>query len=251
MMADQQELQRLLALQHNCTRGGQVLETVLEMAVRRGADLVLIQEQRGEKEMDSTRSDSSSTLIKGEQDVAAKCWVAVNWASRYQVTEPKEMTWECGNYIQVVEVVPPGFFFLFIHYSCATYLDHDEGRSPYVQSISPPQTVQGGTVQASLCSPPRPAPCESRRAPRKIQRKEQRKAMTVPYSASADAMNGGVGRNSWYFPPASPSSSVSGSSALHSAFSSTHSRSSHSNASLSAPSSTAGTFFCWSEVWRT
>ena len=22
------------------------------------------------------------------------------------------------------------FFFLFIHYSCATYLDHDEGRAP-------------------------------------------------------------------------------------------------------------------------
>jgi len=34
------------------------------------------------------------------------------------------------------------FFFLFIHYSYATYLDHDEGRSPYVQSVSCPQSAQ-------------------------------------------------------------------------------------------------------------
>ena len=47
------------------------------------------------------------------------------------------------------------FFFLFIHYSCATLLDHDEG---YVQSVSQPQTAHGGAVQASRCPPPRPVP---------------------------------------------------------------------------------------------
>ena len=43
----------------------------------------------------------------------------------------------------VSQTVPPsGFFFLFIHYSYATYLDHDKGRSPYVQSVSCPQSAQ-------------------------------------------------------------------------------------------------------------
>ena len=45
----------LKALQHNCARGRQVVEAVLETAVRRGVDLVLIQEPRGEREKDSTR----------------------------------------------------------------------------------------------------------------------------------------------------------------------------------------------------
>jgi hypothetical protein len=38
----------------------------------------------------------------------AKCWIAVNRASRCRVTELKELARECGNHIQVVEVVPPG-----------------------------------------------------------------------------------------------------------------------------------------------
>jgi len=50
---------KLVALQHNCTRGGQVLEAVLETAVQKGADLVLIQEPRRETEKDSTRSHPS------------------------------------------------------------------------------------------------------------------------------------------------------------------------------------------------
>jgi len=33
---------KLLALPHNCARGGQVLEAVLETTVEKGADLVLI-----------------------------------------------------------------------------------------------------------------------------------------------------------------------------------------------------------------
>jgi len=41
---------KLVALQHNCAGGGQVLEGVLETAVQKGADLVLIQEPRGETE---------------------------------------------------------------------------------------------------------------------------------------------------------------------------------------------------------
>jgi len=41
------QVAKLVALQHNCTRGGQVLEAVLETAVRRGADVVLIQEPKG------------------------------------------------------------------------------------------------------------------------------------------------------------------------------------------------------------
>jgi len=45
---------KLVALQHNCAKGGQVLEAVLETAVQKGADLVLIQEPRGETEKDST-----------------------------------------------------------------------------------------------------------------------------------------------------------------------------------------------------
>jgi len=66
---------RLKSLPHNCARGGQVLEAALESAVRRDVDLVLIQEPRGEKEKDSTRSHPSFTFIRGEEGVAAKCWL--------------------------------------------------------------------------------------------------------------------------------------------------------------------------------
>ena len=84
------------------------MEAVLETALRKGADLVLIQEPRGEKEKDGTRSHPSFTFIRGEVGTAAKCWIAVNHASRCQVTELKELTRECRNYAQVVEVVAPG-----------------------------------------------------------------------------------------------------------------------------------------------
>jgi len=58
---------------HNCARGGQVLEAVLETAVRMEADVVLIQEPRELKEKDSTYSHPSFTFIRGEEDVPAKC----------------------------------------------------------------------------------------------------------------------------------------------------------------------------------
>ena len=99
---------KLLALQHNCARGGQVLEAVLETAVRKEADLVLIQEPRGEKERDSTRSHPSFTFIRGADGVPGKCWIAVNRASRCQVTDLKDLTTECANHAQVVEVTMPG-----------------------------------------------------------------------------------------------------------------------------------------------
>jgi len=44
----------------------------LESAVKRGVDLVLIQEPRGEKERDSTCSHPSFTFIKGDKGVAGK-----------------------------------------------------------------------------------------------------------------------------------------------------------------------------------
>ena len=84
----------LKALQHNCARGGQVLEAVLETAVKREVDLVLIQEPRGEKEKDSTRSHPSFTFIRGDEGAAAKCWIAINRASRCRVTELKELAGE-------------------------------------------------------------------------------------------------------------------------------------------------------------
>jgi hypothetical protein len=57
-------------------------EAVLETAVRMEADLVLIQEPREVKEKDSTRLHRSFTSIKGAEHNPAKCWIAVNRASR-------------------------------------------------------------------------------------------------------------------------------------------------------------------------
>jgi len=88
--------------------GGQVLEAVLETAVRKGADLVLIQEQREVREKDSTRSHPSFTFIRGEEGVPAKCWIAVNRASKCQVTELRDLTTECANHVQAVEVTMIG-----------------------------------------------------------------------------------------------------------------------------------------------
>jgi len=98
---------KLVALQHNCARGGQVMEAVLESAVKKRADLVLIQEPHGEGEMDSTRSHPSFQFIRGEDGEAAKCWVVVNRESQCQITERKDLTRDCTNYTQVLEVKPP------------------------------------------------------------------------------------------------------------------------------------------------
>ena len=85
-----------------------MLEAALETVVKMEADLVLIQEPRGEKEEDGTRSHWSFKFIRGKEGEAPKCWIAVNQASRCRVTEIKEMTRECGNHVQVVEVALPG-----------------------------------------------------------------------------------------------------------------------------------------------
>jgi endonuclease/exonuclease/phosphatase (EEP) superfamily protein YafD len=98
----------VVVLQHNCARGGQVVEAVLETAVRMEADIVLIQEPKNEKERDSTRTHPSFTFIKGAEQDPAKCWIAVNQASRCRVTELKDLTRDCGNYVQVIEVTPLG-----------------------------------------------------------------------------------------------------------------------------------------------
>jgi len=44
----------------------------------------------------------------GEEGVAAKCWIAINKASRCRVTELKDLARESGNHVQVVEVTLPG-----------------------------------------------------------------------------------------------------------------------------------------------
>jgi len=100
------------------------LEAVLEMAVKREVDLVLIEEPRGEKEKDSTRSHPSFTFIRGDEGAAAKCWIAINRASRCRVTELKKLAGECRNHVQVVEVVPPGGEAIII----ANVYDRHEGR---------------------------------------------------------------------------------------------------------------------------
>jgi len=69
--------------------------------------LVLIQEPREIGEKDSTRSHPSFTFIRGADGVHAKCWIAVNRASRCQVTELRNLTTECTNHVQVVEVRMP------------------------------------------------------------------------------------------------------------------------------------------------
>ena len=97
----------LKGLQHNCARGGQVMEALLESAVKREVDLILIQEPRAAKERDSMRSHPSFTFIKGVGGVAAKCWIAINMALRCQVTELKDLARESENHVQVVEVTLP------------------------------------------------------------------------------------------------------------------------------------------------
>jgi hypothetical protein len=87
----------MVVLQHNYAAGGQVVEAVLETAVRMEADLVLIQEPRKVNQKDSTRSHPSVTLIKVAEQDRVKCWIAFNWASTYWVTELKDQTGDYGN----------------------------------------------------------------------------------------------------------------------------------------------------------
>ena len=142
----------LKALQHNCARGGQVMEAVLESAVKRGADLVLIQEPRGETEKDGTRSHPSFTFIKGEEGAAAKCWIAVNKASRCRVTELKELTKECGNHVQAIEVSPPGGEAIII----ANVYDQHEGseanrpaqRAAWTEIVRHERVIVAGDMNA-------------------------------------------------------------------------------------------------------
>ena len=91
---------------------------------------------------------------------------------------------------------------------------------------------------------PGSVPRKNRYAPKKETKRKRKKSVTVPYSR-ADAMNGGVGKNSGgSFPaPASSSAPSASASALLSCSCSILSRSSHSDASLPASSSTAGTIF--------
>jgi len=101
------------------------MEAVLKSAVKRGVNLVLLQEPRGKKESDSTRSHHSLTFIKEDEGVAGKCRIAVNRESRCRVTELKTLTRECRNHVQVVEVVPPGGDTIII----ASVYDRHEGRN--------------------------------------------------------------------------------------------------------------------------
>ena len=49
------------------------MEALLETAVKRGVDLVLIQEPRDGKEKDGTLSHPSFTFIKGDEGETPKC----------------------------------------------------------------------------------------------------------------------------------------------------------------------------------
>jgi len=62
-------------------------------------------------------------------------------------------------------------FFLFNHYSHATYLDHGEIMYSPFPVCCP---CSGGTLQAPLCPPPRPVLKKKRSAPRRSQRKGKR-----------------------------------------------------------------------------
>jgi len=99
---------------------------------------VLIQEPRGEKEKDSTRSHPSFTFIRGEEGVTAKCWIAINRASRCRVMELKELTRECRNHVQVVEVVVTGGEAIII----ANVYDQKEGS----ETERPAQRAKWGEI---------------------------------------------------------------------------------------------------------
>jgi hypothetical protein len=114
------------------------MKAVLEMVVRSGVDLVLIQEPRGESEKDGTCSHPSFTFIRGDESMAAKCWITINQVSRCWVTELKELIRECGNHTQVVEVVPPGGEAIVI----ANIYDQDEAS----EAIRPAEYAAWGEI---------------------------------------------------------------------------------------------------------
>jgi len=83
------------------------MEAVLDSAVKMEVDLVLIQEPRGGKEKDSTRSHPGFNFIRGREGEPNKCWITVNWSSRCRVTELRNLTQEYCNHTQGVEVTLP------------------------------------------------------------------------------------------------------------------------------------------------
>ena len=116
-----------------------------------------------------------------------------------------------------------GVFFLFIHYSHATYRDH--GGIMY--SPFPVRCPRGdGMLQAPLCPPPWPVPerCDTRQGNNKERDKGKRQRK--------DDMKSGVGRSSGDDSLPAPGSTAS--------CPSSHSRSSASDSSLTT-SSSAGT----------
>jgi len=70
-MANPAKPRKLLVLQHNCTRGGQVLKSALETAVKMEADLVLIQEPRERGGRDGTRAHLNFNFIQGVENEPA------------------------------------------------------------------------------------------------------------------------------------------------------------------------------------
>ena len=100
----------------------------------------------------------------------------------------------------------------------------------------------GGTLQAPLMPSAQACPKTTRCAPRRSQREKKEKGKEIketpvlPCSSSADAMKGGVGKNSGISSPAlsSPVARGSSASASHSSSRSRRSRSSHSDTWLSA-----------------
>jgi hypothetical protein len=95
---------RMTIVQHSCAKDGQMVEAVLETAVRL-ADMVLVQEPRRESRRDSPRSHPRFRWIKGKDDDPAKCRVVVNKASSCQIPERGDFARNCGNYVQVSQTL--------------------------------------------------------------------------------------------------------------------------------------------------
>ena len=69
---------RLRVLQHNCAKGKQAVEVLLEMAIQKEVDIVMIQEPMMGR--CSTARYDSFRWIKEEVGKPARCWTAVNKA---------------------------------------------------------------------------------------------------------------------------------------------------------------------------
>jgi len=140
-----------------------------------------------------------------------------------------------GRLTELVCTVTPFFFFFVYSYSHVTYIDHG---GIHFARFSRPQSARGGSLQAPLVPSARPSRKRLLRTKEMDKGKRQKETPPDPYSSPADAMKGGVGRNSGSSP--APSASASN---LRSSSRSRCSRSSHSDASLpaSASSSAGGT----------